>query len=207
MVTVGALPNVGARLMPGVVSRFKRSALETVVRVTTGSNAQMLNELRDGDLDLVIARLVDPADMVGLSFEHLYSEPLTLVVRAGHPLALARCPFDLAALSRHPISLPNAGTVIRGDIDRFFLAHGLRPSPDRVETISITFGRAPCPVERCDLGGAARGGHGGYRGGIAGRTADRPQPASGHDRPDHALRHGSDTARRSRDCCDPRDVC
>lgn len=141
VVTVGVLPNVGARLMPPALRLFKQSALETIVRVTTGSNAQLLDDLRRGDLDLVVGRLVDPADMIGLSFEHLYSEPLTLVVRADHPLTRLR-PFDIAAIADYPVSLPSAGTVIRGDIDRFLVAHGVRLPPDRVETISITFGRA-----------------------------------------------------------------
>ncbi|WP_107991784.1 pca operon transcription factor PcaQ [Breoghania corrubedonensis] len=141
VVTVGVLPNVGARLMPRALRLFKTSALETIVRVTTGSNAQLLDDLKRGGLDFVVARLVDPAEMIGLSFEHLYSEPLTLVVRMGHPLC-GRTPFDLTAIERYPISLPLAGTVIRGDIDRFLIANGIRLPPDRVETISITFGRA-----------------------------------------------------------------
>ena len=140
-VTIGVLPNVGARLMPRALALFKQSALETVVRIATASNAQLFDELKRGDLDLVVGRLVGPADMIGLSFEHLYSEPLTLVVRAGHPLAAPR-PFDLSAIERYPVSLPSAGTIIRGDIDRFFIDHGIRPSADRVETISITFARA-----------------------------------------------------------------
>ena len=141
VVTVGVLPNVGARLMPRALALLRQAAPETLVRIATASNAQLLDELKRGDLDLVVGRLVGPADMVGLTFEQLYTEPLTLVVRAGHPLASAR-PFDLAAIADYPVSLPSAGTVIRGDIDRFFIAHGVRLPAERVETISVTFGRA-----------------------------------------------------------------
>ncbi|MEI2384565.1 pca operon transcription factor PcaQ [Breoghania sp. JC706] len=141
VVTVGVLPNVGARLMPRALALLRQAAPETLVRIATASNAQLLDELKRGDLDLVVGRLVGPADMVGLTFEQLYTEPLTLVVRAGHPLASAR-PFDLAAITDYPVSLPSAGTVIRGDIDRFFIAHGVRLPAERVETISVTFGRA-----------------------------------------------------------------
>lgn len=141
VVTAGVLPNVAARLMPRAVSLFKQSALETIVRVSTGSNAELLDELKRGGLDLVIGRLVDPQDMIGLSFEHLYGEPMTLVVRKGHPLTRLK-PFDLAAIESYPVSLPSAGTVIRGDIDRFLIAHGIGLPPDRVETISVTYGRA-----------------------------------------------------------------
>ncbi len=140
-VSAGALPNVAARLMPRALNLFKQSALETVVRVSTGSNASLLEELRRGDLELVVARQVEPDQMTGLAFEHIYSEPMTLVVRAGHPLSGVE-PFDPATLSRYPASLPPQGTVIRKEVDRFLITHGIRLPADLVETISVTFGRA-----------------------------------------------------------------
>lgn len=141
VVSAGVLPNVASRVMPRALQLFKQSALETVVRVSTGSNAQLLGQLRQGELDLVVGRLVDPDQMTGLSFEHIYSEPMTLVVRPGHPL-LALRPFDLAALEAYPASLPQRGTVIRREVDRFLIANGVGLSADQVETISVTFGRA-----------------------------------------------------------------
>ncbi|AXS40298.1 pca operon transcription factor PcaQ [Breoghania sp. L-A4] len=141
IVSAGVLPNVAARLMPRALNLFKQTALETVVRVSTGSNASLLAQLRLGDLDVVVGRLVEPDQMTGLAFEHIYSEPMTLVVRAGHPLSAAE-PFDLAALSRFPASLPPEGTVIRKEVDRFLIANGIRLPSDQVETISVTFGRA-----------------------------------------------------------------
>ncbi|WP_321505281.1 pca operon transcription factor PcaQ [Breoghania sp.] len=140
-VAVGVLPNVGARMMPRALSGFHKAAPQTLVRVSTGSNAHLLDDLKRGAMDLVVGRLVDPADMVGLSFEHLYSEPLTLVVRAGHPIA-RQTAFDISEIEAYPISLPTAGTVIRNDIDRYLIANGVRLVGERVETISVTFGRS-----------------------------------------------------------------
>lgn len=140
-VTVGVLPNVAARVMPRALNLFKQTALETTVRVSTSSNAALLAQLKLGELDLVVGRLVEPEQMTGLAFEHIYSEPMTLVVRPGHPLATME-PFDLAAIERYPISLPPTGTVIRKEVDHFLIANGIGLPADQVETISVTFGRA-----------------------------------------------------------------
>lgn len=141
VVAAGVLPNVAARVMPRALDLFKQAAVETIVRVSTGSNAALLSQLRMGELDLVVGRLVEPEQMTGLAFEHLYSEPMTLVVRPGHPLADAR-PFDLATIERFPLSLPPVDTVIRKEVDRFFIDNGIGLSENQVETISVTFGRA-----------------------------------------------------------------
>lgn len=140
-VAIGLLPNVAARLMPRALELFKQTAVETIVRVSTGSNAALLAQLRLGELDLVVGRLVEPDQMTGLAFEHLYSEPMTLAVRAAHPLG-TQTPFDLAAIERYPLSLPPVGTVIRKEVDHFLIANGVGLPTNQVETISVTFGRA-----------------------------------------------------------------
>ncbi|HVZ54628.1 MAG TPA: LysR substrate-binding domain-containing protein, partial [Pseudolabrys sp.] len=141
-VTVGALPNVAARLMPEAVRLFKQDAAGTLVRVITGgSNSRLLDQLRLGELELVVGRLAKSEHMTGLSFEHLYSEPLSIVVRRHHPLASAKR-FLLTALSQHPWVLPDNGTIIRQEIDRFLLAEGVSPSANIVESTSVSFGRA-----------------------------------------------------------------
>src|SRR4030095_11291758 len=89
-IKVGALPTVSTRVMPLAVSLFKQENMGTIVRVVTGENSVLLSQLRTGDLDLVVGRLADPELMTGLSFEHLYSERVSFVVRPGHPLARAQ---------------------------------------------------------------------------------------------------------------------
>lgn len=141
-VTVGALPNVAARVMPEAVRLFKQDAAGTLVRVITdSSNSRLLDQLRLGELELVVGRLAKSEHMTGLSFDHLYSEPLSIVVRRQHPLATTKR-FALSALSHHPWVLPDNGTIIRQEIDRFLLAEGVSPPADIVESTSVNFARA-----------------------------------------------------------------
>jgi len=141
-VAVGALPNVTARLMPEAVRLFKRDAAGTLVRVVGGgSNSRLLDQLRLGELELVVGRLAKSEHMTGLAFDHLYSEPLSLVVRRRHPLASGKR-FSPAMLSAHPWLLPDNGTVIRQEVERFLLAEGVSLSAEIIESTSVTFGRA-----------------------------------------------------------------
>lgn len=140
-VAVGVMPNVVSGVMPRVVSLFKQDAPDTTVRIAIGSNAQLLDQLRLGELDLVLGRLAQPEYMIGLSFEHLYVESLVLAVRSGHPLAITPR-FRLKTISDYPWILPHHGTIIRMEAERFLLSQGIASSPNIVETTSTDFGRS-----------------------------------------------------------------
>ena len=85
-IRVGALPTVSARIMPYAMSLFLKEATGSTIKILTGENAVLLEQLRLGELDLVVGRLAAPEKMTGFFFEHLYSEQVLFVVRAGHPL-------------------------------------------------------------------------------------------------------------------------
>jgi LysR family pca operon transcriptional activator len=140
-IKVGALPTVSTLVMPLAVHLFKQEHIGTVVRVVTGQNSVLLSQLRTGDLDLVVGRLADPDLMTGLSFEHLYSETVSFVVRRGHPLLKAK-PFNLGKLSAYTVLMPTEGSIIRPLVDRFLIANGIASLPDQIETVSMAFGRS-----------------------------------------------------------------
>jgi LysR family pca operon transcriptional activator len=140
-VAIGALPNVAAGLVPRAVRLFKQDAAGTSVRVVSGGNSRLLDQLRVGELELVVGRLAKSEHMTGLIFDHLYSEPLSIVVRRGHALAAAKR-FSLPMLSELPWLLPDEGTIIRQEIGRFLLAEHVSASADIIETTSTAFGRA-----------------------------------------------------------------
>lgn len=139
-IRVGVLPSVAARLMPRAILRFERLLPATSLYLATGENQSLLDELRWGELDLVVGRMGQSGSMAGLSFEHLYSERVALAVRPGHPL-LETDPVDLNRMSEFTIIYPPEAAVIRPAVDRFLLANGLSALGPRIETVSNTFGR------------------------------------------------------------------
>jgi LysR family pca operon transcriptional activator len=100
----------------------------------------MLDQLRLGDLSLVVGRLARPNQMQGLSFTHLYSEKLVCAVRADHPL-MQRDSFDAATLQHMTILIPSKDGVMRPAVDRFLVANGLGALPHGIEARSTGFCR------------------------------------------------------------------
>ncbi len=140
-VRVGALPTVSARILPDAVEAFTATGTGVHTRVITGPNDYLLTLLRTGDVDFVIGRMTEPEAMVGLSFEHLYSERVVMAVRPGHPL-LAEQPFELPMIEAYQTLMPTPNSVIRNLVDRMLLAHGITHLRDEIETVSNAFGRA-----------------------------------------------------------------
>jgi len=137
-VAVGALPNMVANLLPEAVALLHASHPALRVRVVSGINAQLMTQLRQGEIDLVLGRLAQASAMADLAFEHLYSEPLLLVVRPGHPLASRRKPA-LDALAGYPLVLPVSGSLIRHTADAFLIAQGVALPNRLVEATDTSF--------------------------------------------------------------------
>ena len=69
------------------MSLFLREKTGSTIKIVTGENAVLLEQLRLGELDLVVGRLAAPEKMTGFFFEHLYSEQVLFVVRRRPPAA------------------------------------------------------------------------------------------------------------------------
>lgn len=163
VVRLGVLSTVESLLLPEVVRRLHERHSALVVSVVTGPSAYLLSQLRVGDVDLVVGRMTDSPQIQGLSFEHLYSESMTLVVRPDHPLLTG--PLDRSALENYPLVLPLAGTTIRKFADSLFVQCGISQSRQRLETLSVALSRrytlssdaiwiAPLDAVRLDLANA-----------------------------------------------------
>ncbi|MEP9373780.1 pca operon transcription factor PcaQ [Mesorhizobium sp. KR1-2] len=140
-IRIGALPTVSAHIMPRAMSLFLKEDTGATIKIVTGENAVLLEQLRLGELDLVVGRLAAPDKMTGFFFEHLYSERVVFVVRAGHPL-LKGDQDVFERLSEYPVLMPTRGSIIRPFVERFFITNGVATIPTEIETVSDSFGRA-----------------------------------------------------------------
>lgn len=136
VVRLGALSTVETSLLPDVVQRLHAQHAALIVSVVTGPSAYLLGQLRGGELDLVVGRMTDAPQIEGLSFEHLYSESMVMVVRPGHALA-----DDPSRLPDFPLVLPQSGTTIRRHADSLFIQLGISLPPRRLETLSVSLSR------------------------------------------------------------------
>lgn len=79
------IPTVGPYLLPKVATRLKRALPKLKLLLYEYQTAQLLEKLRDGDIDMGILALPVPTD--GLECRELYEEAFMLAVPDSHPLA------------------------------------------------------------------------------------------------------------------------
>ncbi|SFT88604.1 pca operon transcription factor PcaQ [Pseudomonas marincola] len=139
-VRLGVLSTVESSLLPDVIKRLHEEHAALVVSVETGPSAYLLDQLRVGALDLVVGRMTDSPQIAGLTFEHLYSESMVLVVSPGHPLLQVNLD-DRSRLGEYPVVLPLAGTTIRRFADSLYVQCGIGLPQQRLETLSIALSR------------------------------------------------------------------
>jgi LysR family pca operon transcriptional activator len=140
-VSLGVLPTVAPALLPPTLAVFRARWPGVSVKVWTGSNGQLLERLKSADTDLVVGRLSEPEGMAGMTFEQLYREPLTVVVRNDHPL-VHESNVTASLLARFPIVVPPFGTLIRQSAESVLTAFGAQASSSLIETLSVSLGRA-----------------------------------------------------------------
>jgi LysR family pca operon transcriptional activator len=140
-IRIGALPTVSTRVMPRAMELFLREKTWSRIKIVTGENGVLLEQLRVGDLDLVVGRLAGPEKMAGFSFEHLYSEQVVFAVRAGHPLLSAKRSL-FTSLGEYTVLMPTRASIIRPFVESFLIANGVAGLPNQIETVSDSFARA-----------------------------------------------------------------
>jgi len=138
---LGALPSVAPAWLPQALATFFHAQPQVQVSLDTGPNAQLLEQLRAGTLDLVLGRMADPQHMAGLSFELLQAEPLALVARPDHPL-LAAAPPTIHAVLDYPLVVYSEGTIPRHTTESFLSGWGLKlPAARRLDTLDVAVAR------------------------------------------------------------------
>lgn len=140
-VAFGALPTVASTVVPAALKRFAKGALACRTLVESGPSPYLLGRLRTAAIDFVVGRLAGAEAMDGLSFEHLYSEHLALVVRPDHPLA-GKANVSLTEVAGFQLMMSPRGSIIRPEIDALLIAGGVGRLNAEVETVSNSLGRA-----------------------------------------------------------------
>jgi LysR family transcriptional regulator of gallate degradation len=138
---IGAMPLARSFLVPTALLEFTQQYPEHNVAIVEGTYEHLLASLRTGEVDFLIGALRSPAPVADVVQEHLFDDPLAIIVRAKHPL-LARKRVTVAALSKYPWIVPRAGTPLRAHFHEMFEVAGL-PAPTRaIECNSLIATRA-----------------------------------------------------------------
>jgi DNA-binding transcriptional LysR family regulator len=137
-VSLGAITGPAIGLLPQAIKIVARDNPRLRVELHVESSPVLIEALAQGKIDIMVGRLFDGHDTIGLRYERLAEEPVCAVVRPGHPL-LNTAQLDLASLESQPWIVPPAGSVLRQRFDLMFQEAGLAPPRQLIETASLLF--------------------------------------------------------------------
>jgi DNA-binding transcriptional LysR family regulator len=126
-VRIGVTPLLAATFLPVAIQAFAERYPEVTVRVLDDPTAHLLEALRGGDVDLVMATL--DAEHVDLQAEVLFSDTLVLACHSRHRFAAAT-QVSWAELATEPLIAMRKGSGLRALMDQALGAQrGPPPQP------------------------------------------------------------------------------
>jgi LysR family pca operon transcriptional activator len=136
-VALGALPVTASGVLPGVLTKLKVRFPAIRIRLQQGRTEDLLPLLTSGELDLVVGRLYEPLVPDGFRREPLWSEPISIIARAGHPI------FDVPdvtaeTLREFELVLPTVSQRVGQELDHLLSLLGL-PSAASLRSSSYGF--------------------------------------------------------------------
>ena len=130
---IGTVMNPGVHLVPATLALLKKSHPGVRVSVEMNHSKPLVARLMQGELDIVIGRILDPTVARELEFEPLAEEPHSFYVRAAHPMT-KRQNLRFKDIAEEAWILPPADSLVRPRMDALFHEHGLTVPNNIIET-------------------------------------------------------------------------
>jgi DNA-binding transcriptional LysR family regulator len=138
LVRVGVAAVALSMLVPQAIAWLRERAIRARVRVEEAGSEVLLEGLRAGRLDCVIARVLDTDDTTGFVVQHLYQLPVRTVARPGHPLLRRRArSVDWASAQKFEWVLPPPDAPLRRMLTSWLAQHDLPEPACALESVSI----------------------------------------------------------------------
>ncbi len=141
-VAIGMLPNVARTLAVDAGASFKADHPDIDLALFWAGVPELISRLHRNEIDFILGRLLSLEHMVGVSFEHLYTETIIFVVSRTHPFAKMQDTVSLPDLMTEMMIVPIPDTIIRRELDKFLAARGIETFPNKIETVSFEFARS-----------------------------------------------------------------
>ena len=128
---LGTICTIAPYLIPDLVSSMHKVAANMPLILTEGLTANLLEQLKSGQLDAAIVSL--PIDQPGIMIQPLYDEEFVAVVPANHPLA-HRPAISRQDVKNEPMLLLGSGHCFRDQV-LDFCADTLRSDPNAKKSV------------------------------------------------------------------------
>ncbi|MEU3275399.1 LysR substrate-binding domain-containing protein [Saccharomonospora sp. NPDC006951] len=136
---IGALPSVGATLLPKVLADYRAAYPDVELRLIEHNvSAEFERMVQVGELDLAVVRA--PWERPGITGRVLIREPMVAMLPPGHRLA-DRAELDLAELSGDDFVGMQQGSGLRSILETACRRHGFTPKVTvETEQLSVLCG-------------------------------------------------------------------
>ncbi|HKZ74634.1 MAG TPA: LysR family transcriptional regulator [Steroidobacteraceae bacterium] len=138
---IGTMPLARSYLVPKALIAFTAEHPGHGVSILEGLYDDLLSALRSGGADFLIGALRRQLPYDDVVQEHLFDDPLAIIMRSGHPLARRRKPAA-ELLTRYPWIAPRPETPLRAQFDALFAGAGLEAPRSPIECNSLVAARA-----------------------------------------------------------------
>ncbi|SER46895.1 DNA-binding transcriptional regulator, LysR family [Tranquillimonas rosea] len=133
-VHVGSVTGPALELVLPAIREARVTLPEIEIAVQVGTSDELGERLLSGELDFYIGRLHDSMDARAVTLRPIGPEPISLIVRTGHPLT-RRPGADLSDCLRYDWVMQPPGGLLRRTAEAYLLERGL-PVPDRIVSTS-----------------------------------------------------------------------
>ncbi len=138
---IGAMPLARSFLVPRALIEFTAEYPNHSVSIIEGPYENLMSALRIGAADFLVGALRDPLLYKDVAQEHLFDDPLAIILRSGHPLAHEK-KVSIRRLAKYPWIAPRIGTPLRAHFDQLFANAGLTAPLRPIECNSLIAARA-----------------------------------------------------------------
>jgi DNA-binding transcriptional LysR family regulator len=134
---IGTVLNPATDLVPKAIVRMRQRYPDILASVEMGASPELVQKLLQGDLDMVVGRVLDSTRANELVYEPFATdEPHAVIASARHPLA-GRKGLQLEDLVGQAWILPPVGNLVRDKLTALFVQHGLSLPTNAVQTLSV----------------------------------------------------------------------
>lgn len=139
-IIVGCSPTITETLLPRITAAFLKKNPGARLQITTGLNDQLISGLHRGEIDIVFGALPNPKSDEFVS-EVLHVDPVSVIARSNHPLALRKA-VSLKDLLQFPWVMLGPGVHGRERFNAPFVKAGLPIPTVQIESNSAPYNRA-----------------------------------------------------------------
>ena len=136
-ISIGAMPLCRARVLPSTIVSFRKRYPNARIFVAEGSHVELVEPLRDGELEFLIGALREPPPGPDLVQTALFRDRPVILARKEHPIHFLAEPTCIEALANYEWCIPQKGVPLRERWEEMFLRAGIAAPEVTIECGSV----------------------------------------------------------------------